>query len=166
VTDAFEAHEKLPRLADADVAKAHHEAPWAKSYTAAPLPEPPLAISAKAVPRAGWSATIVVRAWSTKDLGPVTIEVLDHHRHPVRSFTKRVGKDAIEVRFPGKKLAPDADPDYVQGLHVRVGAWNAWDTGTLTLENGHIPLFAVDQVGRAWGGMKAPTSKALDPVIP
>lgn len=162
VTDAFEAHEKLPRLTDAMVGKAKTEAPWARSYTAAPAAEPPLALAAKRIQKAGSTDTIVIEATSTKELGKVTIEVLDHHRKPIAAKTLVVGPKPVTFEFPGKKAGKKDAPELVQGIHVRFGEWHAWDTGEMSLLFGHAPLFAVDQIGRAWGGMTAPPSKHLE----
>jgi len=162
VADAFEAHEKLPRLTDAMVSKAHHESPWAKSYTAAGPAAPPLALAAKRTSKKGWSDSITITATSTKLLGKVTLEVLDHHRRALGTQTLVVGTEPVEFRFPGKPLPKSAALEPVQGLHVRVGQWHAWDTGEMSLLFGHAPLFAVDQIGRAWGGMVAPPSKVLE----
>jgi len=162
VADAFEAHEKLPRLTDAMVYKAHHEAPWAKSYTEVAKADPPLAIYAKVSGATETqSDTVVVRAWSTRALGKVTIALLDHHRRPVATKTLEVGTKPVEFRFPGKKLPKGTFPDTPEGIHVQVGEWHAWETGEMSLLFGHAPLFAVDEIGRGWGGMKAPPSKEL-----
>lgn len=161
VADAFAAHEKLPRLGDAAISKVTADAPWARSYTAAGPDAPPLALSAKRTPKKGFADSITVKVWSTQALGKVTVELLDHHRRPLGAQTVAVTDKPIELVFPGKALKKDAAPEPVQGLHVKFGDWHAFDTGAMTLLFGHAPLFAVDEIGRAWGGMKAPESKTL-----
>jgi hypothetical protein len=155
VTDAFAAREKLPRLGDEMLEKAHRESPWARSYTAVPLAAPPLALDAKRTSKPGFSPSITIEATSTRALGKVTVELLDHHRRSLGAQTLVVGTSPVEFKFPGRPLkgSPKGTPEPVQGLHVRVGEWHAWDTGELTLLFGNAPVFAGDRVGRAWGGM-------------
>lgn len=167
VADAFEAHEKLPRFDDSKVLLAHDEAPWAASYTAAGAPEPPLALEAVVKSRNRRSDTITIRAWSTRPLGKVTIELLDHHRRATASRTFDVGTRPVIFDFPGKALPRDGFADPVQGIHVKVGEWQTWNTGTLDLELGASPLLQQgSKLGQAWGGMKAPPSVAPPRVDP
>jgi hypothetical protein len=163
VADAFEAHEALPRLDDSKVGKAHAEAPWAQSYLAASVPEPPLALEAKVKQKDGFRDTISVRAWSTRALGKVTIEVLDHHRHAVQSVTLDVGKAPVVFTFPGKALPKDVYGETLEGLHVKVGDWQHWTLGDLSLELGAVPLFQSTKIGLAFGGMTAPASTFYTP---
>ncbi|HSQ65151.1 MAG TPA: DUF3160 domain-containing protein [Polyangiaceae bacterium] len=161
VADAFEAHEPLPRLDDSKVRQAHAEAPWAKSYTVASASAPPLAIETRVARKEGRADTLTVHAWSTRPLGKVTIALLDHHRRATRSVTLDVGTKPTAFVFSGKALGPEERAERVQGILVKVGEWQAWDTGELSLEFGAAPLIVVDKIGRAWGGMKAPASVVL-----
>lgn len=163
VADAFEAHEPLPRLDDSKVGKAHAEAPWAQSYISAAAPEPPLALEAKVKQKDGFRDTISVRAWSTRALGKVTIEILDHHRHAVQSITHDVGKAPVVFVFPGKALPKDAYAEALEGIRVKVGDWQHWTVGDLSLELGATPLFQSSKIGLAFGGMTPPQSTLYTP---
>jgi hypothetical protein len=158
VSDSFEATEKLPRLDDSKVMSAHAEAPWAKSYTEGAIAEPPLAIAAKKTSKEDFRDTITMRVTSTRALGKVTIDLLDHHRKPMQSVTHDVvGTAPVVFAFPGARLKKDeSNGDGVEGFHVKVGDWQTWVTGKLGPQFGPPPIFAVDTVGRAWGGMKSP----------
>ncbi len=161
VADAFEAHEKLPRLGDSQVMSAHAEAPWVKNYVVGGASAPPLALKALVKSKDGRSDTITIEASSTRSLGKVTIELIDHHRRPMRTLTLDVGTKPTVFAFPGKALKRDETPELVQGVHVKVGEWNGWNIGDFSLQFGPAPLFAVPTVGMAWGGMKAPPSAIL-----
>jgi hypothetical protein len=157
VSDSFEATEKLPRLDDSKVATAHAQAPWAKSYTIDAVAEPPLAIAAKKTSKDDFRDTITMRVTSTRALGKVTIDLLDHHRKSMQSVTHDVGTAPVVFAFPGARLKKDeSNGDGIEGFHVKVGDWQTWVTGTLGPQFGPPPIFAVDTVGRAWGGMKSP----------
>ena len=123
-----------PRLVDADVPKLpKHEAPWLASWVAPSPTEPPLLVTETERPRASrrpWGGPedgATKRppppppAWelslrSTRDLGPVTVTLLDHHRRPMASQTQRVGAQAVRFRFPVAKPTDEAT-----GVAVRVG---------------------------------------------
>lgn len=124
-----------PRLVDADVPKLpKHDAPWLASWVAPSPAEPPLLVTETERPRAsrrpwdgGPDGSATARrappppAWelslrSTRDLGPVTVTLLDHHRRPMASQTQRVGAQAVRFRFPVAKATDEAT-----GVAVRVG---------------------------------------------
>jgi Protein of unknown function (DUF3160) len=162
VSDSFEAHEPLPRLGDADVVKVHAEAPWAKSYVAAALPEPPLTLKGRVKDAAGKTDRVTLTARSTRALGPVTIELLDHHRRPFASVTHPVGTAPVAFTFPVRGLPKDASTERWQGLHVRVGQWDAWETGSVGPEFGASPMLDVGEFARGYGGMPAAKVPVID----
>jgi len=167
VSDAFEAHEKLPRLDDSKVSSAHAEAPWAKSYTVEALAEPPLAIAAKKTTKDDFRDTITMRVTSTKALGKVTIDLLDHHRRPMQTVTHDVSTSTVVFAFPGARLKKDeTNGDGIEGFRVKVGDWQTTVVGALGPAFGPPPIFAVTNVGRAWGGMKSPPNETVSQPSP
>jgi hypothetical protein len=167
VSDSFEASERLPRLDDSKVMSAHAEAPWAKSYLVEGVGEPPLAVAAKKTSKEGFRDSITMRVTSTRALGKVTIDLLDHHRRPMQSVTQTVGTAPVVFAFPGARLKKDqTNDDGIEGFHVKVGDWQTWVTGDLGPQFGPPPIFAVDTVGRAWGGMKSPPNQNVEQPSP
>jgi len=167
VSDSFEAHEQLPRIDDSKVDSAHAEAPWAKSYTVSSPVDPPLAIAAKKTTKDAFRDTITMRVTSTRALGKVTIDLLDHHRRPMQSVTHDVGTSAVVFSFPGARLKKDeSNGDGIEGFHVKVGDWQTWVVGDLGPAFGPPPIFAVTNVGRAWGGMKSPPNETVSQPSP
>jgi len=163
VSDSFESTEKLPRLDDAHVSSAHAEAPWAKSYSVDGPAAPPLAIAAKKTTKDGFRDTITMRVTSTRTLGKVTIDLLDHHRRPMQSITHDVGTAPVVFAFTGARLKKDdTNGDGIEGFHVKVGDWQTWVVGELGPQFGPPPIFAVDTVGRAWGGMRSPPNQEVE----
>jgi hypothetical protein len=119
VARAYEHHGPLAkRLDDEAAAQLPSVAePWAASYTVAGPATPALSV--------GFSndgpnkASAVLEA--PRALGPVTIEVLDHHRRPIQSLTRTAG--AGKTTFPfraGTEKRP------IEALHVKVGEFHAW----------------------------------------
>ena len=158
VSDSFEAHETLPRLDDAHVSSAKAEAPWAASYVVKGAAEPPLAVAAKKISKDGFRDTVTMRVTSTRALGRVTIDLLDHHRKPMVSVTQNVGTTPVVFAFPAARLKKDENADPIEGFHVKVSDWQTWVVGDLDAQFGAPPTFVVDTVGRAWGGMKPPAN--------
>jgi hypothetical protein len=130
VARAYEYHGEVQhRLDDAAgkaLADAKRVAPWAASYTVAAPPEPDIYIHWMP----GDDKPIAVRA--TSDVGKVTIELYDHHRHALQKMTKHVknGTTVFElhvkedgdtglIHMRGNKTA-------IEGLHVQVGEYHAW----------------------------------------
>jgi hypothetical protein len=126
VARAFETTSPLDaRLTDADAKDAKRAAsrtdPWAASYTPKAPPEPPLAIAeaweGKNADR--WS----LRVASSKKLGPVTIELLDHHRVPFAKTTATVGVG--ETRFRFSPTAPsEARGGQIEAVHITIGTFD------------------------------------------
>jgi hypothetical protein len=121
------------RYTDAEVPTVASRAPWSESYTAHAPPEPPLTLSLRIKPGApeGWTGDMTFTALASKSLGPVTLELLDHHRVPLASVTEVVsaGQPSRFV-FTSRKM-PDSDVAGfgVEGLHVRVGDFHYFDMG-------------------------------------
>src|SRR5262249_6057828 len=116
------------RLGDADLAKVAEgpSAPWEASYTAKLPPPPPLEIRGEYPPSEKRATSLTFEIRSTKAIGPVTVEALDHRRVAFTEVTNPVG--ASFTRFtlpftkPRRKGAPkDEAPDEIDGIRVRVG---------------------------------------------
>lgn len=123
------------RLTDKDANKIGSlREPWAASYTAPEAPFPPVAILGL------WSDVegeheLVLR--SSRDVGPITVELLDHHRVPV-------GKGTLLVGTTWKKITVKAaTKDYVSVIRLRQGE----QTREISESFG--------SVGGSVGGMKA-----------
>jgi hypothetical protein len=86
--------------------------PWSASYTAK-APAPP----ALTMDYDGEAATVT----APEAVGPVTIEVLDHHRRAIEAVTKTAGAGETKFSF---KPAPDDRP--IEALHLHVGAFDGW----------------------------------------
>ena len=116
VARAYEYHgevqHRLDDAAGAALAEADRAAPWAASYTVAPPPEPDVIVH--------WSVadgdkSVTVTADSK--IGPVTIELYDHHRVALTQETKRVGPGKTKFAVKTKRA---------EGLHVKIGSYNDW----------------------------------------
>ncbi len=155
VASAFEAHVPLPRLGDADVPKAPAVAPWEASYVVGGPPAPPLAWKGRVRIDGGRTDQVTVSAWSTRALGPVTIELLDHNRRPAATVTRNVSRGPVTFSFPSRAVPKDAATLPWSGLHVRVGEWDAWETGPIDANLGAAPA-VMGEISGAYGGMKTP----------
>jgi hypothetical protein len=113
VARGFEHVGKLDvRLEDADVGSLRSlREPWAASYTAPSPAAPPLAVLGLSGEDEGQS--FALRSIGT--LGPVTLELLDHHRVKVGSATVQVGTGWTRVTVKQKS------GEWGQMLRVRVG---------------------------------------------
>jgi Protein of unknown function (DUF3160) len=106
---------RLDDDASRNLTESQRERPWAASYESAAARPPPLTITydpGEAETRA--RPTLTLR--STRALGAVQVELLDHHRQHVSSRSVRVGVAPSRLVF---------DRDAVQAFRVRVGAWDA-----------------------------------------
>lgn len=101
------------RLADKDAGKigALRE-PWAASYTAPEAPFPP-ALIMRVYTDDDHTQSFVLR--STHDIGPISVELLDHHRTPVAKGTVTVGAGWKKVTMR------TAAEDYVSVIRLRSG---------------------------------------------
>lgn len=102
VARGFQAHGSTrKRYTDADAETlAAIEEPWAAAYTASAPPPLPLTIARGYVGDPGapvWGLT------STRALGHVTVELLDHHRERLAARTVTVGAQMTAVRFSDKE---------------------------------------------------------------
>jgi hypothetical protein len=103
--------------------------PWDASYRpAAPAP-PPLALRGlgepDGTPTEGQTPSPVFAVRSTRALGDVTFELLDHHFVPFATVTTKVGAALTRFRFPPKKVKKGQEPR-IEGFRIRrQDAW--WD---------------------------------------
>jgi hypothetical protein len=125
VATAFQAHGKMaPRYADSQVDQAPHERPWAASYTAAAPAEPSLSIfghiCATDEMDGGAATAGVVTLTAQEEIGPVTVELLDHNYGRLSAATQRVGrgKTVYKLMPSGKKR------ELVKGIGLRAGGFS------------------------------------------
>lgn len=143
------------RLTDADVSHRIGTAPWAKSYRIEEPAEPPLVVVQRDLgdgDKPASHATFDLK--STRALGQVTIEALDHHRRTYASQTLTVGTKTTTFRIPvappkkKKKKADDEDRvDWTEALEaIRIRAGGAVLERDLPhqplMEGGPVPLVA------------------------
>ncbi len=126
VAHAYEHHASLKeRLTDAEGAKLTTlTEPWAASYAVAGPPEPPLLVEVKLNSDASGkqrSTPVTVRVRSTRALGPVTIELMDHNRRTTASLTRAVGSDATVFAFPPRAQRVKPGTQATEMIGVRVG---------------------------------------------
>jgi len=104
------------RLDDAEASKLGvGQAPWERSYTAPAVSEPPMSLEVND----NGKGKIVVVTRSTRALGPVTIELLNHHGAVMTTRTQDVG--TAQTRFVFTFGATRAK---VEGIHLRVGEFD------------------------------------------
>jgi hypothetical protein len=127
--------------------------PWSASYTVPAPVGPPLSLTevvAPPSPKRGapvvmppWggapkrSGTITLEARSKRELGPVTVELLDHHRQPIATMTHPVGSSPVRFAFPVAAIR--GGPLEAQGVRVRVGGSSFFSTESLELSLGAAP---------------------------
>ncbi len=104
---------RLDDAAGKALAEADRKAPWAASYMVAAPPAPRLYLHWW--PGNGEKAVTVE---TDVALGPVTIELYDHHRTALTSMTKDVK--------PGKTLYPVTRMRGVEGVHLHAGSYDDW----------------------------------------
>jgi hypothetical protein len=104
---------RLDDAAGKALAEADRKAPWAASYRLAAPAEPRLSLR-------WWplNDTKDVVVETAAALGPVTIELYDHHRTGLTSMTKDVK--------PGKTLFAVKHTRNVEGVHLHVGDYDGW----------------------------------------
>jgi hypothetical protein len=130
--------------------------PWAQSYTVAEPREPRLSVheipapspsgAARAAgaypmdgsqPPARRRGAITLEAKSPSGLGPVTLELLDHHRKPIATLTHVVGASPVRYVFPARAI--HGGPLEADGVRVRVGDAVFVHTGSLDVSLGETP---------------------------
>jgi hypothetical protein len=107
---------RLDDAASRELTPSAQERPWAASYEVPAVAEPPLAVAyetGEGEPAALPSLTLR----STRALGVVTVELLDHHRTHLRSLVVRVGARPTRVPLRGVRGC--------EAVRLRVGAWDA-----------------------------------------
>jgi Protein of unknown function (DUF3160) len=111
------------RLTDAEALKlkdSDRDERWSSSYAVEAPPVPALRLKTVLTPVRGKMPSVTITAQSTHDLGDVTIELLDHHRHALRSVTHAVGTKPVTFTFVASAHTADATP-YYEGLAIGVG---------------------------------------------
>jgi hypothetical protein len=118
---------RLDDAAGRELAGTDRRDPWAASYTVAPPAEPRLSF--------GWSRddgkSPPVTVETDTALGPVTIEMYDHHRVPIASLTRNVqpGTTTFAIKPPRGS--------WVGGFHLHVGEYDGWfDVGVVDASAG------------------------------
>jgi Protein of unknown function (DUF3160) len=130
------------RLTDAEARKLDTSATdrrWSRGYMVPGADEPPLVMTAHLVRTKGKMPAVTIIAESTKDLGPVTIELYDHHRNVVGAATHPVSKARAAFTFAPVRPADPNAPDY-EGIHVSVGDYQYFALGTAEADEGAIPF--------------------------
>ncbi len=109
---------RLDDVAGAALPEAARSEPWAASYTAgAAAPEPALQMI---YPAQDTKHRLDVSIETAVDLGPVTIELYDHHRLPLATVTRVIKAGLTYIPVPPRLL------DRTEGIHLRVGAYRGW----------------------------------------
>ncbi len=133
---------------------ASRERPWAFSYTVAAPPEPPLTVR---VVRVGpgkddRAPPVTLELSSSRALGPVSVELVDHHRRPRASATVSVSATPARLTLHPAPAPPD-DSGY-EGIHVHAGSFDAFVLGTDDPTEGNQPLRVSTGVVLRFGGMR------------
>jgi Protein of unknown function (DUF3160) len=101
---------RLDDAAGAELPDAARLEPWAASYTAPPgAPAPKLKLT--------WDLDSPLKIEAKDAIGPVTVEVYDHHRVTLRSMTKIIKPGTTTFALSAKNA---------EGVHLRVGAYHGW----------------------------------------
>jgi hypothetical protein len=117
VASAFEATGSIDRrFTDADVpAIKGATSPWMRGY-ATPAPAEPFRRFLR-VARRTTKTPLELEVTCDRPLGPVTLDLLDHHRAVVASATRTAGTGATRFRFD------DARASGAEGVRLRAGAY-------------------------------------------
>jgi hypothetical protein len=120
VAEAWDATGPIARrLTDADAETPRHH-PWAASYSAAAPPVPDLQVNIYG------GDTVAIE--TTRALGKATVELLDHHAHPIESRTQSL--------VTGRNEIPIDWIDGIEGVHIRIGSFQAWFDAEGMLQTG------------------------------
>jgi Protein of unknown function (DUF3160) len=125
--------------------------PWAASYTVPAPAEPPLRVVEVVPTRKGppsapeffssapsrRKGAITLRAESSQNLGPVTLDLLDHHRRSIASVTHPVAAGPVSFVFPEASIR--GGPLEVAGVRARVGASSFVSSDSIELSLGRTP---------------------------
>jgi hypothetical protein len=161
VTDAFEhtgAIEK--RLTDSDarhLSEKQRVDPWSASYRVPGSAAPPLTcvVTKSKEGKETFTQSLTFEVWSTRALGPVTLELLDHHRRVLASVTHDVSKAKTKFQFASQAIK---DPDSIgyEGVHVHTKGFDAWELDAVADPQSGAPRSAIGEgYGMAYGGMPA-----------
>ena len=134
VSHAFEVSHSLDqRLTDADAETVTGvNEPWSSSYTAKVPQEPSIAVSVTTSKQ----GDLALVAQSTGALGPVTIELLDHHRVPFAHQTQNVGAAPTRFVWPASVA-----PERLEGFAVTVGAYReVWAASMIDWSDAELAL--------------------------
>ncbi len=138
VARAFEAVGPFaPRWKDTDLYKVDTMDPWAASYSVPQVKEPRLTLSARTKDdkREDYTGDITFTAVSQEDLPKVVIEITDHHHVPIATVTHELRKgQPVKFVFPSRKLNTDVEQFGAEGMHVRVGEFHFFDSGTFSAD--------------------------------
>ena len=114
------------RLGDKDVpALKGAEAPWSKGYSVSAPAAPPLVVKQTGQGMSYWDEAtkkgpgVTLIARSSKAIGKVTLELLDHHRIPFAKKTLEVSDKPVRFVFPAKHWSDT--PVELSSIGVRVG---------------------------------------------
>ena len=153
VAHAYEHHgPPSARLTDEEADKlATHVEPWSESYAVGAPPEPPFVVSVeskydKPIEEAkdGRSFPLDVHIRSSRALGPMTVDLLDHNRKSVASLSKNVGTAEVTFVFPSRRQRVVDGTRATEMMKIKVGEFQTW----------------IDLVGetlpRGFGGMVPP----------
>lgn len=174
VTRAYEHVGPLDkRLTDAEAVRLPDAAridPWAATYSAKALPQPPITYVAHVKDRPDETRTqqVTLEVWSTRPLGPVTLELLDHHRRPLGRVTHPVGTAKTKFFFPKRAIVKGGEHFGYEGVHLRVGNFDDWQVGGIPdAQSGAPRRPIVEGSGHAYGGMPAVVEPvSIDPFDP
>jgi hypothetical protein len=118
VARSYEHWSKGRRLDDeaaAALPAPQRRAPWTARYLVTTSP-PPFEVGIDQSDSGQQFVMIVAR----RALGPMTIELLDHHRVPIRRLTRTIGRGTTRIPFD---LSSDQSLPVV---HVQAGLWHRW----------------------------------------
>jgi hypothetical protein len=134
VARAYEHHGPLAhRLTDEEArALPAVSEPWAASYTTHAPGAPPLAVDAASAGPPHPDGAVLVQLHSTRPLGRVSLDLLNHHYSVVRTLTRVVGPRTTTIVIPPQP--PDNHTTAVEALRVRVGSYR----GELSYPNGAL----------------------------
>jgi hypothetical protein len=136
VAHAYEHHGPLSaRITDEESSKIGTlTEPWAASYAFAAAPAPPFLVSyenryadkQEDEVKFGRSFALDVRIRSTRALGPMTVDLLDHNRKKVASLTRSVGVAETTFAFPSRRQKIADGTRGAEMMHVSVGDYQGW----------------------------------------
>jgi hypothetical protein len=107
---------RLDNDAAAALPAAARHAPWAARYTVAAPARPPFEADVDQDARGRDLLVITAR----RALGAMTIELLDHHRVPIRRLTRTIGAGTTRIPFDF------ASDDNLPVVHFQIGLWHGW----------------------------------------